>query len=150
WRHAVEWMRYHFWLWHSAEEAKRYPWAAYDLAPYVKWDGKRKVVRFPNAPADAPHLPAGVEWTADESPVMWGDSAGAARHFVQRALDAMLRREAQVRVVWDAQAGGPAFRVAPSSLWGAVCLGFADAVAGDPDYSHCPSCGRWFLHVAGA
>jgi hypothetical protein len=47
-------------------------------------------------------------------------------------------------MVWDPEAGRPRLSFEIDSLWGAVCLQFAEAVTGGLNYQRCPACSRWF------
>jgi hypothetical protein len=72
------------------------------------------------------------------------NAAGAARFFLSLYLSIELKGVAAPCLVWDVQKQQAEFRVRPSSLWGAITVQFAQAVAGNKKHRQCPVCGRWF------
>jgi hypothetical protein len=71
-------------------------------------------------------------------------ATGAARFLLSIVLGYELKVAAVPCLVWDAKKQQPSLRVRPSSLWGAIMVQFAQAVAGDKKHRRCPVCGRWF------
>jgi hypothetical protein len=72
-----------------------------------------------------------------------GDLAGAAHAVLTAVLNTQLLR-APTALVWDPGLRRPSLGTQVDSLWGAVCLQFAAAIAGDKNYGKCKGCGRWF------
>jgi hypothetical protein len=72
-----------------------------------------------------------------------GDLVGAAHVVLAAALNTQLR-QAPAGLGWDPAQRRPFVSARVDSLWGAVCLQFVNAIAGNKEYGRCRACGRWY------
>jgi hypothetical protein len=74
-----------------------------------------------------------------------GDDRILAWWVLMHQINALLAGKVHLYLSWHPGASHPHLLHQPHTLWGAVCLQFAQAVGGNQDFQRCPVCSRWFL-----
>jgi hypothetical protein len=122
-------------------------WEWYDREPDVPWGRAEPLAEWHRLSARMIDLV--LRWEIyripPDAPIAPGpgareESAEALREGLNTELQASVERG----LFWDAGRGALALRDRPRSLWGAMCLQLAQAVAGDTHWRRCAGCGRWF------
>jgi hypothetical protein len=144
WLTAIRWLQYFVRLWQTVRAGDRPA-----LARFIAIEGAAAIFHDGDVPPDPlqeeQSIPPGVLLlrAVQDMGFAKDDLIGAAILFVQMRLNNALRGHVSPAVVWDKERMRPAMSSEVRSLWGAILVQFAQAIAENRDYQHCAACGRW-------
>jgi hypothetical protein len=136
WRGAISWLQYVVRLWDRVRENDHQA-----LTEMIRWD--RQFI-CQGAPDFGPPQDPDNVWVMERRAVRSRDFGTAAALYYHRLVDTALRGILVPTLGWNWHTKQSHLGFSVQSLWGAILLQFATAIAEDKHYQQCPGCGRWF------